>query len=324
VELDRHFIERNDFGVARRGYDPDEVDRHLRELADAVAELKRTQRRSPSSLAAAAADQVRGIVEAAERSAADIQEQAEAEARRITEDASSRARETREKADADATQRVQDAETATEQMLERTNGVESEIDRLLGEMRSAAGALVENLRTSAEGLNQELTQIREEFAGVREARLEPGRGGDGGGAAFAEPEAAPEPEPEPQPEATPAYEEPGPVDAEPEVVAEVEETTVEDVPADEDVEESPIATAGADEDTAVREEEAPAVPEEAPAEASSRGGRSIRGAEGARLIALNMALNGTPRDETARYLSQNFDLDDQDALLDEVYARVGG
>jgi hypothetical protein len=37
-----------------------------------------------------------------------------------------------------------------------------------------------------------------------------------------------------------------------------------------------------------------------------------------------MALNGTPRDETARYLSQNFELDDQDALLDEVYARVGG
>jgi hypothetical protein len=37
-----------------------------------------------------------------------------------------------------------------------------------------------------------------------------------------------------------------------------------------------------------------------------------------------MALNGTPRDETARYLSQNFDLDDQDSLLDEVYARVGG
>ena len=41
-------------------------------------------------------------------------------------------------------------------------------------------------------------------------------------------------------------------------------------------------------------------------------------------IAATMALNGTPRDETARYLSQNFDLDDQDSLLDEVYARVGG
>jgi DivIVA domain-containing protein len=323
VELDRHFIERNDFGVARRGYDPDEVDRHLRELADAVAELKRSQRRSPASLASTAADQVRGIVEAAERSAADIQEQAEAEARRISEDATQRAREAREKADADATARVQDAEAATERMLERTNGVESEIDRLLGEMRSAAGSLVENLRSSAQGLNQELTSIREEFAGVREARLEPGRA-DGGGAAAAEVEAVEAEvviEPEPS-----VVDEPGPVDAEPEVVAEVEETAVRDVPAEEEIEESPIAEAAAEADTEVTEPEAeaPAVPDEAPAESSSRGGRSIRGAEGARLIALNMALNGTPRDETARYLSDNFELDDQDALLDEVYARVGG
>ena len=44
--------------------------------------------------------------------------------------------------------------------------------------------------------------------------------------------------------------------------------------------------------------------------------------EGARLIALNMALNGTPRDETDRYLSENFELVDRDALLDEVYARI--
>jgi hypothetical protein len=106
-------------------------------------------------------------------------------------------------------------------------------------------------------------------------------------------------------------------------VAEVEETAVRDVPAEDEYEESPIAEAAAEADTEVQEE-APAVPEEAPAESSSRGGRSIRGAEGARLIALNMALNGTPRDETARYLSANFELDDQDALLDEVYARVGG
>jgi DivIVA domain-containing protein len=45
--------------------------------------------------------------------------------------------------------------------------------------------------------------------------------------------------------------------------------------------------------------------------------------EGARLIALNMALNGTPRDETDRYLSENFELVDRGGLLDEVYARVG-
>jgi hypothetical protein len=41
--------------------------------------------------------------------------------------------------------------------------------------------------------------------------------------------------------------------------------------------------------------------------------------EGARLIALNMTLNGTPREETARYLQENFDLGNADAILDEVY-----
>ena len=36
-----------------------------------------------------------------------------------------------------------------------------------------------------------------------------------------------------------------------------------------------------------------------------------------------MALNGTPREETDRYLAENFELEDRDELLDEVYARVG-
>ena len=45
--------------------------------------------------------------------------------------------------------------------------------------------------------------------------------------------------------------------------------------------------------------------------------------EGARLVALNMALNGTSREETDRYLAENFELHDREALLDEVYARVG-
>jgi hypothetical protein len=47
-------------------------------------------------------------------------------------------------------------------------------------------------------------------------------------------------------------------------------------------------------------------------------------AEGARLIALNMALNGTPREETERYLLENFQLSDASGLLDEVYASVEG
>ena len=43
---------------------------------------------------------------------------------------------------------------------------------------------------------------------------------------------------------------------------------------------------------------------------------------GARLIALNMALSGSPREETARYLAEHFQLTDAEALLDDVYERA--
>jgi DivIVA domain-containing protein len=44
---------------------------------------------------------------------------------------------------------------------------------------------------------------------------------------------------------------------------------------------------------------------------------------GARIIALNMALGGSSREETAAYLAEHFTLADPDALLDDVYAKVG-
>src|SRR5437764_14029638 len=136
LELDRQYIGRTDLSAARRGYAPDEVDGHRGEIAEAVTELKRQQKPSPASLATAAADQVRSIVEAAEKSAADIQSQAEGEARRITSDASQQARETREKADADAVERVRKAEESADGVLQRAGGVETEIDRLIGETHS--------------------------------------------------------------------------------------------------------------------------------------------------------------------------------------------
>jgi DivIVA domain-containing protein len=312
VELDRHFIERNDFQAVRRGYDPEEVDKHLGEIAEAVAELKRQAKRSPSSLAQQAAEQVRGIVEAAERSAAEITGGAEDDARRITDDASERARETREKADRDALDRVQAAEDATQSVLDRSNAVKAEIDRMLEDARAAANSLADNLRTSAGSLQGELDAIRGELQSVRDARLEDQPTSSGGRPSSA---ASSTLEPSAVDVSTPGDEiDEGPVDAEPEIVVEVEEEVVEVGSSNGDFE-------TVDEVDEEVEEEVEEEEEEAPAEASS--GRSIRGAEGARLIALNMALNGTPRDETARYLSQNFDLDDQDALLDEVYARVG-
>jgi hypothetical protein len=45
--------------------------------------------------------------------------------------------------------------------------------------------------------------------------------------------------------------------------------------------------------------------------------------EGARLVALNMALDGAKREDVEAYLREHFKLRNADALLDEVYATVG-
>jgi DivIVA domain-containing protein len=68
-----------------------------------------------------------------------------------------------------------------------------------------------------------------------------------------------------------------------------------------------VEPAGADEDHATPMPAPDAVPDEA----------------GARLIALNMALGGSSREDTARYLAENFALADPDALLEDVYERAG-
>ena len=77
MALDRQTIEKKDFPIERRGYDPDAVDAHLAWVADQIDELKRSARRRSETLASAASEQVRAIVEAAETSAAEIQRQAE-------------------------------------------------------------------------------------------------------------------------------------------------------------------------------------------------------------------------------------------------------
>jgi hypothetical protein len=71
------------------------------------------------------------------------------------------------------------------------------------------------------------------------------------------------------------------------------------------------------------EPEAVAPEPEPPAAEPQQPPIAAAGPEGARLVALNMALNGTPREEAARYLADNFQLDDQDAILDDVYSRIG-
>jgi len=45
--------------------------------------------------------------------------------------------------------------------------------------------------------------------------------------------------------------------------------------------------------------------------------------EAARLVALDMALGGSPREETEVYLAEHYQLSDADRLLDDVYERAG-
>ena len=67
----------------------------------------------------------------------------------------------------------------------------------------------------------------------------------------------------------------------------------------------------------------PPEPEPEPAPAPPAAPANEADEAGARIIALNMALGGSSRDETAAYLAENFTLADPGALLDDVYAKVG-
>jgi hypothetical protein len=88
--------------------------------------------------------------------------------------------------------------------------------------------------------------------------------------------------------------------------------------------------AGSEEAPAVTPAAAKTAPAPAPAAAAPAAGEPEQPAaggedlDGARLIALNMALNGESREDTERYLAENFQLSGRAKLLDEVYAAIEG
>jgi len=295
VPLDRQAIEKRDFPIGRRGYDTAAVDAHLARLADEMEALQRQlKRRSGETLAQAASERVRAIVEAAEASAAAIESSAEEEAQQLRAEAARDAERTR----AEALERAQDhvgrVSEASGDMLRRVEAMQAEL-----------GTLVDTLRTGAARVNADLTLLETNMGDLRTAageRPEPAVG-----------VAAAEPRSEADLPRTPEVEhfeggEPEPAAPEP--------------VAPEPVSPQPVAA-----EAVAPEPVAPEPPASEPAEAAvplEAGPEPERVAdvEGARLIALNMALNGQAREETARYLAENFDLPDREQLLDEVYATI--
>jgi DivIVA domain-containing protein len=278
VALDRQSIEKKDFPIGRRGYDPDAVDAHLNSLADEVEELRSAARRRGESLAEAAADQVRSIVEAAETSANQIRADADKDARDIRREARAEAKQSREEATAQAGEYVANVSAATRTTLERLDAIEQEVSSLL-----------EGLRTGAGRANSDLQLLENHLVEIRDAVS---------------------PRPVFEPEEPEAFEEPIATTYEPPAASyESAEPTISEAPADEDFYDN-----GSGELV------------ELPVEAAGGSAEPDFGddTEGARLIALNMALNGTPREEVDRYLAENFDLTDRAGLIEEVYTSVEG
>ncbi len=295
MALDRQSIEKRDFPIGRRGYDPQAVDEHLTAIANEVEELRVSARRHNESLASSASEQVRAIVEAAEASAAEILRQAEAEAREIRTEAAQEAQAARTDASTQARDYVGRVSEATGVMLQRLNAMESELS-----------SLIDGLRTGSNRLNADLQLLEGNFEDVRESV------GPHGGFEDEEPEATAGPAAAPIVAAAPA------VAAEP--GNELATDGVQTFEPGSDIHSPEVEAHG--------EAVSAAIPDEVEAEshlaeaAHDTGDGVDEDVESARLVALNMALNGTPREETEQYLTDNFALADQQALLDEVYDSV--
>jgi DivIVA domain-containing protein len=269
VDFDRQAIERRDFPVSRRGYDPAAVDAHLKGLAAEFEELQRKAAGGEASLASTAGTQVHSILEAAETAAAEIESQAREHAHSVRETADRDAQSTREQAIERARAHIAAVERATAALLERVESMDGEVGKLTERLRAGAGRLADDLGALERGMG-ELYDAASGRAATEETGAQPPR-------ADSERTAAP-------------------VSDQPESPAPGQQAASAPRPA--------AASAK------------PAAPEAPPS-----GGGDL---DGARLIALNMALNGQSREDAERYLAAHFQSIDRMALIDEVYAAIEG
>ena len=341
MDLDRSQIERSDFVLARRGYDPAAVDAHLREIAAAVERLQdRVEELSarPETLSQAANERLQRILDAAETSAAELRteageearaliSEAQGEARTMSEDAESRARQRDLESETTSAERLTRVDRRASELITRADSLDDEADRLLERIRDAAVGAVETLRGDVDALRAELEALPGESVPAV------GATGETSELASVGPFEADEPLEEEVSETEPYLGEEVRADSEPDdddlsrgdASADDEEPLGDEVIPEprggDPLPEPPARRRAATDEEA--EYEAPAIGDDEPDELpppDDQGGAEPD-TEGARLIALNMALSGSSREETADYLRDTFGVED-DALLDDVYERV--
>jgi hypothetical protein len=262
--MDRESIERSDFPLVRRGYDPAAVGAHLRAVAAAAQELSQRAASVAAgpSLGSAAATRVQGILEAAQTTAAEIEREAQRDAQSTREEAAGE---------------LERARAHVETLARAAAALLAQVQSLDGEV----GALARSLRgeDAPQGEPQRGTS-RGDALGEASSRGGVARG---------------------------------------EVVQEaVSHGHVSNpAPAAEEGRETSLPASA----PAVEEEHGAAPSAPVPTGAGDQGSEDL---DGARLVALNMALSGEPREQTERYLADSFQLSDRAKLLDEVYAAVQG
>jgi hypothetical protein len=212
-----------------------------------------------------------------------IIEAAENAAAEIERQALENARMVREEAERDAQRTRDEAVEKARAHVGAVSQVAATLLQRVGSMDGEVGALMESLRAGAGRLNGDLAAVEKGMSELYDAAS-----GRGPASAPEEPPAAAEtaePSEAPAPAPVPAKAPPAtPAPAKP-------APAPAPVAPDSEIDEQPPAAAGGDLD-------------------------------GARLIALNMALNGESREDTDRYLAENFQLADRSKLVDEVYAAI--
>jgi len=296
VELDRQAIEKRDFPIGRRGYDTAAVDAHLRALAAEVEELQRTiaGRSGESSLASTAGTQVQSIIEAAETAAEDIERQARESAQSAREEADRDAARTREVAVQRAQAHVATVAAATATLLQSVESMDGEASGLVESLRAGASRLASDLAAAQTNMGELYDAASGQTRSVVDGEQSPptATGGTAGEGTTVD--------------SSPVQSRPTPAQAAPPLpqVAPPQPQPSQPPP--------------------VQPARAAAPPSPQPTVVTQQPATENGDIDGARLIALNMALNGESREAADRYLAENFELADRQKLVEEVYAAIEG
>lgn len=321
--MERETIVRDDFPSARKGWDPKAVRAHL----EAVAERLPT---APTSLGDDAAARVAKIVAAAEATAAEIESEARERAESTVAEASAEADRIISEARAEASRRVEQAQNAVESLVGQAESLRAQVGSL-GE------ALTDELRDRAAGVKAEISPPSDPTPVPPTPSPEPPVPTPDPDPPVPEPDPgppdpspdpgppAPDPEPEPRtpdpPQPDPGK--PTPEPPSPDPAPPGPDRPAPEPPADPEPDRDGEAATASTEDLIAQlrgaeRDDAPAVEEE-PAANGSDGDQTA-----ARLVAMNLALDGATPEQIATRLEEEFgSLDEAEALIGDVLARAG-